>query len=307
MNNLFRFRVNIDEVSRQLGTTADIIEKNVKQAVRLISIQAHDYIIQKASTELDGTKREMYLGLGKFGTKASGKSDSEPGVNTEAKNVRWNKLSDGVWVVTLDESASWLEEGRPVTDMATPEWLLKPGKVKVAKDGSTYRAIPMTKMKGNKPTFSTGLLGEGPGGDVLSAVKSAARKQNVSLSKIEMADGQPKLGVLHKLNVKEPFTRLDHPSWFSKPRNSEEAAATGLKTHQGIFHLQGAVVMQRKNAKGQVKKETVVFRTVSSKHKGYRWQAPAQAPLGFFKAAYEFANKQWEEAIRKIDEQLRNV
>jgi hypothetical protein len=302
MNN-FWFKVNTSEIAKKLNSTSDLLHNRIRSEVEKISIATHAFIIQKAKSELgDGFKTNFFLGLPPYG-KEGDKSSNQNGVDSAPRHVRWVKVSDNIWVVEIDEKARWIEEGREPTSMATEQWLLKPGKAKRAKDGSLYRAIPIQQMEGNKPKINTGMLGEGPGGDLVRAIKTAARKQNVSLSKLEFNDaGQIKTGVLHKLNLKVPNSVKNDPSMKSQPRSQEDAQATGLKPHGGIAKYEGMVVGQFKNDKGKISKQTVVFRTVSSKHQGEnRWMYPKVEALHAMPAAKEFAEKLWGDVLKALE------
>lgn len=299
-DNIFRIKIDVSEIVAKINQTKELIEKKVLKEVENLSIQTHDWIIKKASTTFkeDGFKKEYYLGLGQHGKNSAQQSTSDNRVDQSPKHVRWIKISDGIWLVELDEKALWLEEGREPTFMG--EWLLKPGSkgVKTAKDGSQYRAIPFKqtesgkKYEGTKPLFS-------------ELVKKQAQRQGISLRTIEKTpEGTPKLGTLHKLAMKPTMTQSQTPSLYSKPRGPEEAEATGLAPHGGIYKLQGAVVVQRKTSKGKVKKETIVFRTISSKHKGFRWMYPKVQAANIFPQAHEWASKQWENIVKQIEEEM---
>lgn len=307
MNNIaaFRFRVDTSEVAQKLGVARELIEDKVISGVEGLSIAAHDFMIKQVKVAFanDDFKRNFYLGIGQFGKDASGKSSNDPRVDQTPKNLRWIKVADGMWVVELDEHARWLEEGRPETFMG--DWLLKPGAkgVKRAKDGSLYRAIPFKQTKGNAPA-------EGANAALAGIVKDYAKQNKISLTKVvNNPDGSPKLGVVHKLDIRPSDAAGFAPGLiFSKPRTDADAALSGLKAHSGIFKLQGAIVVQRKNPrskKGKVIKETVVFRTISSKHKAEgRWMYPEVTPLNLFGQALDWANQQWGNIVQHIERSL---
>jgi hypothetical protein len=318
MNN-YLFRVDVSQVAQKLRQAQEIVQTHIINAVESVSVATHAFIVEKANELPNDFLRNYFLGVGEFGKGAARVSSKHPGIDDRNKNVRWIKASDNLWIVEIDEKAKWIEEGRASISMATEAWLLKPGKVKTAKDGSVYRSIPFTHTKGGKPTFNTGLMGEGPGSQILTLMKKAAQAQGISLTKIERDESGEKIGgpvdsstglqgakVLHKLNVNEPSSRAGMGLFYSKPRTQAESIATGLKPHGGIYHLQGAVVTQREVSKGKFSKEVVTFRTVSSKHQGEnRWMAPEVKALNSIPAAYKFAEKAWEEQV-KILEQMFN-
>jgi hypothetical protein len=319
MKGLFRFRVNVDEIAAKVRLARELVEDVVVQQVELLSKASHAYIIglTKEKWKDDDFKRNFYLGTGEFGKDASSRSTNDPHVDQVPKYLRWIKVGDGLWVVEIDERARWLEEGRKETFMG--EWLLKPGArgVKRAKDGSLYRAIPFKETSNKKDTASHPALSQ--------IVRDYTKQNKINLTKIEKnLDNTPKLGLIRKLDIRPHDAAGYAPGViYSRPRTETEAARTGLRPHSGIFKLQGAAVFQnvydkgklvtnKRDAakiaatkKGSVKKETVVFRVISSKHKQEnRWMYPAVEPANFLQKAYDHANAQWETIVKNIEETL---
>ncbi len=317
MGEMFRFRIDVSEIAAKLAVARELIEDQVVRNVELLSISAHAYILGLAKKEWanDDFKRNFYLGIGQ--KDAAGTSTNNPAIDMSAKYLRWVKVADGLWVVELDERARWLEEGRPETFMG--EWLLKPGAkgVKRAKDGSLYRAIPFKETSGKKDTSSSPVLAQ--------IVRDYAKQHKINLTKVEKhADGTHKLGMIRKLDIRPHDAAGYAPTAiFSRPRTEEEARLTGLKPHSGIFKLQGAAVFQNvydqgkivtnkqqakkiaATKKGSVKKETVVFRVISSKHKAEgRWMYPEVKPVNFFQQAHSHAEAQWANIVKSIEETL---
>lgn len=317
MGDFLRFRVDASEIAAKLGLARELIEDQIVNNVELLSISAHAFILGLAKKEWanDDFKRNFYLGIGQ--KDGSGTSTQNPNIDQSAKYLRWVKISDGMWMVELDERAQWLEEGRPETFMG--EWLLKPGAkgVKRAKDGSLYRAIPFKETSGKKDTASHPALSQ--------IVRDYAKQNKINLTKVEKGpDNTPKLGMMRKLDIRPHDATGYAPGLlFSRPRTEEEARITGLKAHSGIFKLQGAAIFQNVYEKGQlvtnkqqakklaatkkgsVKRETVVFRVISSKHKlENRWMYPEVKPVNFFQKAYEHAEQQWAKIVQSIEETM---
>jgi hypothetical protein len=319
MNNAqaFRFRVDASEVAQKLNTTRELIEDKVVSGVETLSIAAHAYIVNLANTKWanDDFKRKYYLGIGEYGKEASGVSTNDPRIDQVPKFVRWVKIADGLWVVELDEKAQWLEQGRPETFMG--DWLLKPGAkgVKRAKDGSLYRAIPFKQTEGNAKA-----AGASP--QLAEIVKNYAKQNKISLTKPSLNKAnQPILGaakypgtsnqetrpvIVQKLDIRAHDATGYAPGvLYSKPRTEADAALSGLKPHEGIFKLAGAVVTQKKTKSGKVKKETVVFRVISSKHKAEsRWMYPEVQPANLLQKTFDFANQQWESIVKQIEQSI---
>lgn len=303
--NKFHFIINIDEIADKISLASNVIESRVKTAVEALSVSVHAFIINRASSELSGFKKDFFLGTGEHAKKETQKSTPHPGVDQSARHVRWVKVADSLWVVELDEKVAWIEQGRSPVSMATEDWLLKPGSkgLKTAKDGSKYKAIPFTHTRGGKD-----LNTDKPA--LASIINKAFKAQKIPLKKIEKdSSGNPKLGVIHKLQINIPEGgHASMPGIFSRPRSPEEAAATGLKAHGGIHYLKDAVVIQRKNPKGKVVKEAVTFRIVSSKHQAEnRWMYPAVKPFGAIPAAYQYAQEEWAQILPKLLEEINQT
>lgn len=277
----FELKVNLDEISKQLGQKRDTIEGRVESEVANLSVSTHAFVVQYSQEKLKGFQRQMFFG------KDNG-------------NVRWSKIGEGMWVVEIDESVKWIEEGRDRTFMG--DWLLKPGDpgVKTAKDGSQYRVIPMGQARGvggkkdNKDPF------------LQTMIKGALKRNSIRLDRIEKGiDGKPKLGVLHKLDIKIAHRTDDHDKFFSKPRTPAMAKQLGLPAHNGHFFLSNAVVVQREienGGKSKVSKEVVTFRVISSKHKAEnRWMYPKVEALNSIPEAFKYAESEWDRIVKSME------
>lgn len=277
----FRFGANLEEIAAQLGQTREAIDQHVRTAVERLSISTHAFVLSHAQEKLKGFYREQFFG-------------------ENGKNVRWTEVSDGIWVVEIDPSVAWIEEGRDPTFMG--EWLLKDsfangGKVKTAKDGSKYRVIPFTHSRGGK-VFNENFIDD---------IKTAMKDGGFDMKTIDKAgDGSPKLGMIGKLKFGTNVTvgNKDTERFFSKSRGEGVGKALGLPAYSGKHYLDNAIVTQRKVGKS-VKKEVVTFRVISSKHKGEgRWMYPAVPALNSIPAAYDYATKEWDKIMRSLEEHL---
>ncbi|RLF65137.1 MAG: hypothetical protein DRN30_04575 [Thermoplasmata archaeon] len=283
------FRVNLREIAEKVGQTAEALSKRVNDEIKNLSISTHAFVVSYANEKLKGFNRSHFFGEG-------------------GQNVRWNEVAPNIWVVEIDESVKWIEEGRGPVSMATADWLLKPGAkgVKTAKDGSTYRVIPFS--------HGQGVGGKKTSGDpeIASMIRKTLRKKSISLNKIERDQfDKPKLGVLHKLGINEK--RSQYPqSLFSAPRNEKTAKQIGLKAHTGHHYLNNAVVVQRetegKNGKSKISKEVVTFRVVSSKHQAEgKWMSPKVEPLNSIPEAYKYAEGEWEKIVKSMEDEYRRT
>jgi len=275
----FEFKANIREIAARVGKTADEIGGMVQDEIRKLSIATHAFVVNYANENLTGWKRSHFFGQ-------------------DNQNVRWIQIDENMWVVEIDPSVAWIEEGREPTSMATDKWLLKPDKSKLAKDGSTYRVIPMSDHKDNrrKPELS-------------EILNKQLQDQGIDMSTIDLdSNGQPKLGVIKKLNFGTNVTEksASNEMFFSAPRSAEQGKQLGLPAYGGKHYLQGAVVTQRKDDRGNIKKEATTFRVVSSKHEAEgRWMYPKVEPLDSIPKAYEFAEQQWDKIVTALEESFK--
>jgi hypothetical protein len=295
----FRFTVNLSDVSRKLNQAAEIVKNDVNDAVKKLSASTHAFVVKHGQDTLKGYALDKWL-------------EKKPGSST-LQNVRWTPIAENMYVVEIDPAIKWIEEGRPETSMATEQWLLKGpvvprGKrgVHQSKSGSKYRAIPMTQAKGSgsvKPHFE-----QTPA--LAAIVKQALKDNHLSLRSIERnQDGSPKIGILHKIDMKDYEPSRSIAGFHSRPRTPAESMMSGLKPHEGHFLLGGMAVIQRPEpkAKGGVAREAVTFRTVSTKHQSEgRWMAPAVQPLNSIPQAYEYAKREWENILKELEEKFRS-
>lgn len=275
-------KANYKEIAEKLGVAEEEIANKLKGAVEALSISTHAFVVQYANEHLEGFYRSEFLG-------------------EDGENVRWAKVSENMWVVEIDESVKWLEQGRPKTSMATEDWLLKPGKTKIAKDGSKYRSIPFSHKKDSIKT---------PPG-MRNAIEMSLKANGINMKKIEKdADGKPKIGIVNRL---KDIPQLNDPasnfySFRSKERTEEEAEQLGLPAYGGKHYLSGGVVVQRPSKNGKVKKEVITFRTVSSKHAAEdRWMYPEVKALNSIPAAYDYATKEWEKIVKSLEDYFRST
>lgn len=297
---IFKINADLSKIAEQLNTVKSEVEGFVMQKVEEISIATHTYILGKAQAELTGHQLDTYVG------------------RAGSPNLKWEKISKGIWAVTLDPKAASIEEGGPGQFM---QWLLDSPKAHTARDGSKFLAIPIKqsqkiggKFNNSKPAYE-------------AIAKSAIKDAGLSLNRLEKnPDGTPKSGVLHKMLIKEAptgVTQSTHPGFFSAPRSKEMAALTGLPEHEGNYNLQGLAILQREvpvlnkatgeqlinrltnQPKTKWTREAVVFRTISSKHKAEgRWFTKETKGLKAFPEAAEFAQRSLDDAIKELEQML---
>lgn len=195
------------------------------------------------------------------------------------------QVDENTWVISLAGKVKWIDEGIEPHNML-PDLLASP-KAKTSKDGGKYLIIPFHHgPKG--PTQMTPAQS-----DLLTTIKSELKRRQIPYSKIEVdANGLPKLGKLHTLNI------------TNAPLKTKEGPGQGhgligqvRQGNTGIPFLQGLNVYQRQVG-GKVRRELMSFRIASSKHFGSgKWQYPGLEPGGFFDEAETWAAKTWAEDV----------
>lgn len=286
----FHIHVDITEAANKLGQSAELIKDQITNAVGILSAGAQSFIVQTANRELEGYQRTAYLG-----------KDNE--------NIKRLDLGNGMWVVEVDEKARWIEEGRERMFM---DWLLK--NAKTAKDGSKYKVIPMPQAKG---AGSDGWNAHKPA--LREATEKVLKDNKISLKRLQRdSAGKPLVGLMRhiptgRLEAQKEVATYGTPErndWFSKPRTKEDSWNTGLPEHNGIFYLQGLMVVQfpDKTAKHGVNRQAITYRVISSKHQQEgRWFYPKVEPLNAVTRAAEWAQKEMDEWMKDFNSRFADI
>lgn len=257
------------------------IGQQANQAVQGLAAMTHAHVIEQAQQRLK-SRREMFL-----------------------KGLRFHQETKNIWVITVDQSARWIEDGMPPHSMLDD--LLKSKKAKRAKDGSTYLVVPF--KHGGAPTRST------PAQNTMSqTIKQELQKRNIPFKKIERnPDGSAKTGLLHKLDIDRPQQNKPAPGHegpASKPYHSYPTPH-GQEGPAGRPWLWGVRIYQRpqsnpdgspkmdKLGRQKVSRDIMTFRVASSKQKGRGlWDHPGLEGMNFLDDAYQWAEQQWDTAIK---------
>ena len=201
---------------------------------------------------------------------------------------------DGVYVVHLDGSATWIDDGLPEHNML--EDLLKSDKAKTSWDGSTYVVVPFTHSGGPTQTTPQHQL-------LVAAVREQLGRQKIPYGKIEKdAHGQPLLGKLHSLNLDTPY-RPDAGRGYGRGPVGQPMQGWSKDGKSGLHLLSGAQVRQRKaldrTGREHVRREVVTYRVASSRHRGEagRWDHPGVPAVNIMDLSAEWARSQWEDKI----------
>lgn len=218
------------------------IQQDIQKGVGDLAAVTHAKVAEMASQELHTSRQTLLDSLG------------------------FEQVTDGVWVVSIDESAFWIEEGiEPDTDMKPA--LLK--NAKTSKSGFKYKVVPFNHSTApSKMTASATYI--------VSLLKKNLKKENIPFKKIEKnADGSPKVGKLHSLNFASPI-----PGKGNTPA------------------LQGVTIYQTLTKTGNVRRDVMTFRTVSnSPAQAAKWKHPGLTAKHFLERASNWALKVWEDEM----------
>ena len=271
------------------------LEAEAKKKVGDLAAQTHLHIKEDIQRDLH-SRRDMY---------------------DEALNAA-HEVSEGVWVITLDKKAVWIEEGMEPHSMVED---LLANNARTAKDGSRYRAIPFD-VQGKGPARATA------GGLMLAqTLKAEMKKRNISYKSVERhPDGSVKTGLLHKFNITDAPTRpgssAGKPGFGKGPvgsvmqgPNAQGGSGGGTPLLSGVRVFQTAV--WKKDAAGNNIPDldkagrqkgirgVMTFRMVSTKHIGLKWNHPGLEGKNFFERAETWAKTQWDTQI--VPELLRSI
>ncbi len=255
---------NINDLVKEFRPAA---EKAMKDAARDLAAQTHAHIVEMVQEKLHST-RDKYI---------------------QAMNI--DQVDEDTWVITLDKSAMWIEEGiAPNKDML--DGLLKSKKAKTAKDGSRYMVVPFQQNKG--PASST------PAQQSLTAtLRAEMKKRKIPYGGLEKDDyGAPKMGLLHSFDImKNPVKTHNGPGQGHGPKGAVRQGPTGIPFLQGVRIYQHQA--KDREGKSKVQRSIMTFRVASSKHKGTgRWIHPGLEAKRFFDEAAAWAITTFETEIR---------
>jgi hypothetical protein len=242
MPNL-RFFIDAQAIAQEFGELKKEIEEAITQGVKQVASMTYAKTQELASEKLKST-RQLYL-----------------------DNLKFEEIENGIWVVSLDEPALWLEEGRKAGSMI-PDLLKR--NARTAKDGSRYKAIPFSH---NKPSSQTSRKSQ----DIINLVKSELKARKIPYKKIEYnSDGSPRLGKLHVINN------------INSPRPS-------IRASHGV--LDSLTIYQTKLPSGKIRRDIMTFRVASTKHEGSKWIHPGIEAKKFMDEALEWAEKIFNDEI----------
>lgn len=240
-----KYEINADEILSQLKDFKEEVKKNMEEAVANLMTLTKARIVEQTSQLSSATAKTYLDALG------------EP-----------EMVAPGVWIITLDPKAFWIEEGIEANkDM-------KPG---ILKGKSSVRVPFRYDKPGSQNSPLTNAL--------VMEINQKLRKDKLSVSKIEKdASGSPKIGKLHEFDLSGPGK---HVSWL-KRNEKETHALTRINVYQN----------KDEKAKGGVRRDVMVFRTVSSgPASANKWIHPGYEAKKFMDKAMDKAIRDWEDQI----------
>lgn len=256
MADTFKITVDLGDLPEQMGAARELVTTKVSQAIQYLAAQTHARILESAQTKLRSTRKAYTQALRPL-----------------------EQIEDNLWVVTLDGSARWIEDGKAAGSMVDDLLNHKSGKpARKGRDGSLYRPIPFDQATPQTETpLSRVALGEAVRAELKRYSKRIGR--TVGLRKIETGpDGRPLTGALHTFSVDSPRGRSGVP------------ILAGIKIYQRLC--------KARNGKMKAQRSVVSFRIVSSKHKeDGRWMYPGLTGKKFMDEAYQWALKEWQDSI----------
>lgn len=227
----FVFEIDTEAIAKEFGDLKHEVEAALQRAVEITAVQAKGIAMELANQKLK-SRRKTYLDA-----------------------LSLEQVSPTFFVLSLDESAMWVEDGVSPHDQRTT--LLKQN-YKTSKDGHKYKSIPFEHTK--LPQLQTAQAQQ-----ITSWVKQELKSRKIPFKKIELdSSGSPRLGKIHSFSVP------------GSPKPSANAK-TGA--------LMGVNIYQRRNEKGKVVRDIMTFRTISSKP-GDNWQHPGLDPVHIFEETF---------------------
>lgn len=251
-----KYNIDIASIASTFQQFAKEVKAELQQGVQRLAAQTHAHLKETAASDAKMSSRTKKLYL---------------------DGLSFTTIGDGIHVVSLDQSAGWIDDG------IKSEYDMKPSLLKspdgISKDGHAYKVIPLDKAKG--PSNSSP-----EDRQVTSQVKQFLKKQNVKYSPGEHAptktnkfelnsDGSPRVGKVNSFDI---------PSKVPGKGNTPE--------------LFGLSIYQTKMPNGNIRRDILTFRTVSAgPNSDGKWIHPGFEGKKFFEGAEEWAQKTWENDI----------
>jgi hypothetical protein len=240
---VLKFNVDIEALTKDLKGFQLEVQQDLEKAVGDLAAMTHAHVAELAQQELHST-RKIYT-----------------------DNLGFEEIAPGIWVVSVDQPALFIEEGIEA-GMDMKPGLLKTG-AKESKAGYKYKSIPFDH--GKAPSQMTPYAQ-----NVVGRIRAQLKKEGVPFKKLEMGpNGQPRLGKLHTFDF---------------------GGETPGKGNTPV--LKNLSIYQHMGPKGKVSRSIMTFRTVSENPEtAGKWTHPGLEPKHYLEKALEFAESTWENEI----------
>lgn len=240
----FKLSIDIDQLTAHLKEAKEEAQQALNEAVKSASAMTY-----AKAQELAAERLEQRL-------------------PNYRKALKYKELYQGLWVVELDESALWIEDGKKSGSMVDDLLRNNP---RISKKGHRYKVIPFEQGNSARAGENKNL------GNIVKLLKQELKARNIPNKKIENnPDGTPKLGKLHSFNVASP-----------KPTAKASTDA-----------LYGVNIYQTKTSRGRIRRDIMTFRIVTDDHKREgKWMHPGLEGVKIFDDVYAWIEKEFETAI----------
>ena len=249
-----KIKIDTQGLAQQFKNLALEVEKDLNKGVANLAAITHAKVAEMAGSELKSSRKTL------------------------TDNLGFEEVTPGLWVVSIDEGALWIEEGIEAGKDMKPD-LLK-GATQTSKDGNKYRAIPFDH--GKAPSQLTGYAQ-----NIVSRIRANLKKEGVPFKKIEKdAFGKVLTGKLHTF-PKPGATDEEKKRWSGElPGKGNTPVLKGVSIYQSVTKT------------GNVRRDILTFRTVSGgPASAGKWLHPGFEPKKFLDRAADWAVQEWEQKI----------
>lgn len=246
MANL-KLNIDVQKLADSVNSLVEEVIGDVRKGVQRLSAQTHAKILELATSELKTSKKKYMDAL------------STP-----------EEVAPGVWVITLDADALWIEDGLP------ENFDMKPGLLKNAKtsaNGSRYQVIPFEWSKNHRQNSGNQqmLVNELQSKLKNEGIAWKATKNNI----VTNPDGTPKIGKIGEASLGNPGGRLAY-------KNAKTPLFNKINIYQSLTKT------------GNIRRDVISFRTISSNSKPDSWIHPGTEKKEFMDKALQFMEEVWE-------------
>ena len=237
------------------------MDKALRTATQNLAMQAHAKILESVQSKLHST-REKYINALSFG-----------------------QVDDSTWIINLDQSAMFIEEG--VNPGSMLPGLLRSPKAKTSKEGHKYLVVPFQHNKNPGQQTQAGQ-------DLTATIKAELKKRQIPFSKVERDEfGKAKTGRLHSFNIDDQPTKT-----HEGPGQGHGRIGQPRQGSTGIPFLRGISIYQH-NVGGKIQKGIMTFRVASSAHPD-KWVHPGLEGRAFLEEAEDWARAEWIKIASEI-------